>query len=118
MYEVLDGQQAAPEVPLEGLTELQQQRLLVADLLSVFAGGTAEYAQLTVVEGADAAGSDGGRHIIYRLSEHCDCCSAFVQDTAAKCDVCVFALAPLHGNLRRHNSQFEIHTPPHRAMRA
>jgi hypothetical protein len=80
VYEVIDGEQKPPAVQLDGRAELQQQRLLVADLLAVFAGTVSEYAQLAVVESID-----GGQHIVYRLADHCKCCSAFVQDTVAKC---------------------------------
>ena len=77
---MIDGQHTSSDASLEDLSELQQQRALVADLLAVFAGTISECAQLTAVSAAD-----GSRHIVYTLSDACKCCSAFVQDTAAKC---------------------------------
>ena len=70
-----------PEVPLEGLTDIEQQRRLFSDLLCVLKGAAAEYIHLTGVKS-----ESGGRHIVYQLSENCGCCSAFIQDTVAKCD--------------------------------
>jgi hypothetical protein len=75
-----EGLQLTPEVSLEGLPELQQQRLLVGDLMLVFSGGVSEYLQVTSVDGRG-----GSRQVAYELSKHCDSCSAFVKDTVAKC---------------------------------